>query len=64
MIIFLSVPLNLTFLPFLCPLIFHFEKKNGIPLLKKKVTKHADSTLPQLQDFQVHLNAQCCLPFF
>ena len=68
MVTFLSMPLNLTFLPFLCSLpIFakkQKNKKNDIPLSKEQVAKLTDLVLLPLQGFQVHLNPHCCSPYF
>ena len=62
MFISLSMPLNRTMLPF-CALYTtpsFFSKSVIHPLLEKKVTKHEDLMLAQFQDFQSHLNPQCC----
>ena len=67
MVTFLSMPLNLTFLPFLCSLSLCFRKNKN-----KKKTFHyqkskslsSDLVLRPLQGFQLHLNPHCCSPCF
>ena len=63
MVTFLSVPLNLAFLPFLRSLSV-LQKKKNIPLSKTQVAKLTDLAPLPLPGFRVHFNPHCRSPYF